>query len=80
MRPAPVGGAGSLRAGRHLGSGAALDQHLVSGLEPAGVAPTLRDTSLTFHYGDVAAFDRIVAGHEPDGILEASGCGKEDTQ
>ena len=45
----------------NLGAGDALDEHLLPGLEPAGVPPELRGTSLTFHYGDADAFDRIVA-------------------
>ena len=47
----------------NLGAGDALDEHLLPGLDPAGVPPELRGTSLTFHYGDAAAFDRIVADH-----------------
>ena len=47
----------------NLGGDDALDGHLLAGLEPAGVPPELRGTNLTFHYGDMNAFDRIVADH-----------------
>lgn len=46
-----------------MGAGDALDGHLASGLEPVGVPPELRGTNLTFHYGDVGAFDRLIADH-----------------
>ena len=47
----------------NVGGDDALDGHLATGLEPVGVPPELRGTNLTFHYGDVEAFDQLIADH-----------------
>ena len=47
----------------NVGGDDALDGHLATGLEPVGVPPELSGTNLTFHYGDIEAFDRLIADH-----------------
>lgn len=42
----------------------ALDGHLISGLEPAGVPRELRETAIPFRFNDVAAFSQLVDRYE----------------
>lgn len=50
----------------NLGDSEALSGHLLPGLAPLGVPRVLSGTALTFSYGDVAAFDALMAEHGPD--------------
>ncbi|MGE0434245.1 MAG: aminotransferase class III-fold pyridoxal phosphate-dependent enzyme [Planctomycetota bacterium] len=47
----------------NLADDAALDGHLLPGLDPAGVPRGLAGTAVPFVYGDVAAFDALIAQH-----------------
>ncbi len=47
----------------NLGESDALAGHLLPGLEPAGVPRELRDTALTFSYGDRGAFLAVLDAH-----------------
>lgn len=51
----------------NLGSGSALDGHLLPGLDPAGVPRGLAGTMVTFRYNDTPALERILAEHGPQG-------------
>ena len=50
----------------NLGKKNALDGHLLPGLNPAGVARSLRGSSFAFNYNDVAGFKNLVAKHKND--------------
>jgi glutamate-1-semialdehyde 2,1-aminomutase len=47
----------------NLPSGAALDAHLLPGLAPAGVPPSLSGTALPFHYNRLDELERIVSAN-----------------
>jgi glutamate-1-semialdehyde 2,1-aminomutase len=50
----------------NLGTENALGEHLISGLDPAGVPRGLAGTALPFSYNDVTGLERIVAEHGRD--------------
>jgi glutamate-1-semialdehyde 2,1-aminomutase len=50
----------------NLGAEGALDGHLLTGLEPAGVPRALRGTALPFNFGDRAQLEAIVREHGGD--------------
>ena len=50
----------------NLGSGAALDGHLLPGLAPAGVPRSLAGTALPFRYNQSSELERIVTAHGPE--------------
>jgi len=50
----------------NLGTENALGEHLISGLDPAGVPRGLAGTALPFSYNDAAGLERIVAEHGKD--------------
>lgn len=47
----------------NLGDGNSLDGQLLPGLKPAGVPKALRNSSVTFHYGNKEAFDAIIENY-----------------
>lgn len=50
----------------NLGTENALGEHLISGLDPAGVPKSLAGTALPFSYNDAAGLEAIVAAHGRD--------------
>ncbi|MEW5772904.1 MAG: aminotransferase class III-fold pyridoxal phosphate-dependent enzyme [Thermodesulfobacteriota bacterium] len=50
----------------NLGTENALGEHLISGLDPAGVPRGLAGTALPFSYNDAAGLEAIVAAHGKD--------------
>lgn len=50
----------------NLGTENALGEHLISGLDPAGVPRGLTGTALPFSYNDAAGLEAIVAAHGAD--------------
>jgi glutamate-1-semialdehyde 2,1-aminomutase len=50
----------------NLGTENALGEHLISGLDPAGVPRSLAGTALPFSYNDAAGLEAIVATHGPE--------------
>jgi len=57
----------------NLGDGAALDGHLLPGLQPLGVPRELKGTSVPFKYNDLAAFEAALAalgGHPAAIVME----------
>lgn len=55
----------------NVGTENALGEHLISGLDPAGVPEGLRGTALPFRYNDAGALEKIVSerGHELAAIV-----------
>jgi len=55
----------------NLGDGAALDGHLLPGLQPLGVPRELKGTSVPFKYNDLAAFEAalVALGGSPAAIV-----------
>ncbi len=47
----------------NLGDSASLDGQLLPGLKPAGVPKALRNSSVTFHYGNKEEFDAILSAY-----------------
>lgn len=53
----------------NLASDDNLEEHLLPGLNPAGVPESLEGTSVPFHYNDLAELERLAAAHDLGAIV-----------